>query len=27
MDGGEELKRLHAPEAEHCPLSSPERQV
>ena len=27
VDGGEELKSLHSPEAEHGPLSSPERQV
>ena len=27
VDGGEELKRLHPPEAEHRPLSSPERRV
>lgn len=27
VDVGEELKRLHSPEAEHCQLSLPELQV
>lgn len=27
VDGGEELKRLHPPEAQHRPFSSPKRQM